>query len=432
MRDPTDRPLWQRAPVGGFGFLPVASVLHDGATVDRLVEALGRVLSAVGGRRVGEEALAEPEPLVCVVLTGGTERRILDLWGRRQAAVRGEPIALVAHPGHNSLPAAMETLARLEQLGARGRILYLRGPDDEDGLASVAAAVHDLDVRRSLRASRIGAVGDPSDWLVASSPSAETVRAAWGPEVVRLDIGDVVRDHAARAPGEVRDLAASVTAGATSLRDVTEGDVLDAARLLPVLREAAARERLDAITVRCFDLIAELRTSACVALARLNDEGLIAGCEGDVVSAVGMLWVHRLLGHVPWMANPARVDPAGNAVLLAHCTVPTSLTSGYGLETHFESGLGVGVRGEPTFGDVTLARIGGSDMRRLWLAEGRVAPGEHVEGLCRTQVEVRLGRGSAADLLRAPLGNHLLVVEGHEADRLEAWWELMVRHPPEG
>jgi len=34
---------------------------------------------------------------------------------------------------------------------------------------------------------------------------------------------------------------------------------------------------------------------------------VIAGCEGDVCSTLGMLWAKLMTGQVPWMANIAQV-----------------------------------------------------------------------------------------------------------------------------
>jgi hypothetical protein len=50
-------------------------------------------------------------------------------------------------------------------------------------------------------------------------------------------------------------------------------------------------------------------------VARLNDEGTIAGSEGDLVSTVTMMWVRELLGEVAWMASCRRkLPPTGAAV----------------------------------------------------------------------------------------------------------------------
>ena len=61
-----------------------------------------------------------------------------------------------------------------------------------------------------------------------------------------------------------------------------------AAAVLVALRAVFARHDLHACTLRCFDLVTRLRTTGCYALSRLNDQGLIAGCEGDVPSTLTM------------------------------------------------------------------------------------------------------------------------------------------------
>jgi L-fucose isomerase-like protein len=373
-----------------------------------------------------ESGLDRPEPLVYLVLTGGTERRLLASWHRRRAQVPDEPAQLIVHPLQNSLPAAMEALARLRQLGARGRILPLDGPSDGPGLATVDQAVRDLEVRSSLRQTKIGLLGDPSDWLVASMPAADAVRSRWGPQVVEIDIAAAVARYRAAEPVMAGQLAASVSGRSLGSVEPSMEDVGDAALVYPVLKRILQEEGLDAFTVRCFDLLAELRTSGCVALAQLLDDGIIAGCEGDVPSALAMLWTSRLLGVVPWMANPAWVDPAERTVLLAHCTVARSLVETYRLRSHFESGIGVGIEGTMPTGEVTLVRIGGAELDRLWVADGKALPTPHREGVCRTQQLVRLDQDRTEELLLDPLGNHIVALPGHHAPRLRAWWELMV------
>jgi L-fucose isomerase-like protein len=205
-----------------------------------------------------------------------------------------------------------------------------------------------------------------------------------------------------------------------------DAEVLDAATIYPWLRTIVERERLDAIAVRCFDLIVALKTSSCLAFAKLNDEGIVAGCEGDLVSTVAMLWLRKLLKEMPWMANPVQLDGERNVVRLAHCTVPLSSVRGYRLRSHFESGLSVGIQGNLPPGPVTLVRIGGTDMRELWLAEGDGLPTEPRNDLCRTQLDVRLRGTDVGDLLTAPLGNHIVTVPGHHGDRVRAWWSSFV------
>ena len=409
-----------------FAYLPVASSLHDEAALDRLVAGFDRSLEDIDGRRISAGELDVDLPLVFLTLTGGTERRLLDLWATRQGLVPGEPAHLIAHPAQNALPAAMEALARLHQLGARGRILMVRGPTDADGFVRVRDAVHGLAVWRFLHAARIGLVGGPSDWLVASSPSGEDVRRTWGPSIVQMDIEQVVRRFEEVPAASIQALAGTFSRGAAEMVEPGRHDVREAARMYPALRDLFDRERLDALSVRCFDLLAKAHTSSCLAFAELNDEGLLTGCEGDLVSTVAMLWLGQLTSQMPWMANPAYVDVDLGTVRLAHCTVPRSLAGSYRLRTHFESGIGVGISGDMPLGNVTLVRVGGVYMDQLWVSDGESLPIEVREDLYRTQMEVRLHGTRVGELLERPLGNHIVSIRGHHAARIEEWWRTMI------
>lgn len=400
-----------------FDLFTAVSPVHDPATMHALLERWRTPLRTLGA--VDWEPARGPltAPPAVLVATGGTERSVLE----HARFDPREPAVLIAHPGHNSLPAALEVLARLEQTGVRGRIHYLSAPDDAATLAALAASLHDRAVRRSLLTSRVGLVGAPSDWLVASRPDATTVREVWGPTVVPLSLEPLLAapDDATNASGSA--LARDFSAAACATLEPSGPDLDASGRAYARLRRIVDAERLDAVTVRCFDLVVERHETGCLALAQLNDEGVIAGCEGDLVATVAMLWLHRLLGVLPWMANPSRVDLARGVLTLAHCTVPRGAAVGYRLRSHFESGLGAAVQGELPTGPVTLVRLGGTRMERLWAREGTLERNTDHADLCRTQVEVALGREALDGLLARPLGNHTVLVPGHHAARLERW-----------
>ncbi len=412
-----------------FDFVTVGSALHDAAGLRRALEPYLLALAGLGGREAGREALAGPGPVAVVVGTGGTEAEVLRLRAAREAAFPGEPLLLVTIPAHNSLPAALEALARVQQDGGRGRIVHLGAPDDAAAFSRLYAAIDDLRVLGRLRRSRIGLVGVPSDWLVASVPSVEAVRDVWGPETVSVDLGSLLEAPLREPDARTLELATSFAGGASATREPDDAGLRRASTLFGALTDLMARERLDAVAVRCFDLVTERGTSGCLALSALNDSGLVAACEGDLASAVGMLWVRELLGTASWMANPSHVDAATGLVRLAHCTVARSLVTRWELRSHFESGLGVAIGGELEAGPVTLLRLGGRRLEELLLAEGEAAPIPRREDLCRTQVDVRLAPGVVDDLLARPLGNHLLLVPGHHAGRLRAFRDWAIAGP---
>jgi L-fucose isomerase-like protein len=398
------------------------SKIHDTSVLRDLVESYVSGLRALGAEPWDSGTERTPLPLVVFVATGGTERQIL----RSLQFDAREPAILVAHPGQNSLPAALEVLARVQQLGHRGRIHYLRGPADDEGLRQVAEAIHARSVRRALLESRVGLVGSPSDWLVASSPTIEVVKTVWGPTVVPIPLESILSDPDEETATLGEAMARDFRAGAEVLAEAAESELPAAGRAYAMLRRVVEAERLDAVTVRCFDLVVRKQTTGCLALAQLADEGVIAGCEGDLVATVAMLWLYRLLGTIPWMANPSRIDPDRGTLILAHCTVPRSVCGPYRLRSHFESGLGVGVQGTMPTGPVTLVRIGGGRMERLRAIDGMLVRNTDHPDLCRTQVEVETGRDALQELLAQPLGNHMVVVSGHRAAAVRRWHETAI------
>jgi len=410
-----------------FGFIPVGSLLIEQQQED-LSAVYGSVLEKIGGRWLDIETISEPLPLFYLVATGGSERKILDLRKDRERTSPGEPVLLVAHPGNNSLPAALEVLARLQQEGDRGKILYLKGPDDTDGLRQIALAAEDTNALLRMRRSRIGLVGNPSDWLVASSPSPDTVIKSWGPKIVAIGLDELeaaiesVPKEALEAPLD------ALVSGAASVHEPTRDDLTEAVRVFLAMKDLVDEHRLGAVSVRCFDLVTKRHTTGCLALAWLNDEGIVAGCEGDLASALTLLWIQMLLGQTAWMANPAGIDTSRNTLRLAHCMVPLQMTNRFSLRSHFESGLGVSIQGVLENGPVTLARIGGQNLDRLWLAEGNIIGTEPDERLCRTQVGVQLTDDETASmLLGQPLGNHLVLTAGHHVNQLRNWWKMMIK-----
>lgn len=397
-----------------FGYRIVASALHDEDAVAQVAAPLREMLDSIGGRESASIDDDRDRPLLVVVATGGTERLVLDLLAERG----DQPAILVAHRAHNSLPAALETLAAIQQAGRSGRIVFLSGDDGRDHV-ELEEAVSDIEAMYRLRSTRLGLIGGASPWLVASSPTADVVRRRWGPQVVTVDPTRMI--ELTRVPVVATGaLAERFTAIADPVR-VDRRDVDDAMGVRGALFDVMENDDLDSVSVRCFDLLGDPGTSGCLALASLNDEGIVAGCEGDIPSTLAMLLVRHLLGQPSWTANPARVDVEANQLVLAHCSVAPSMVEALGLDTHFESGLGVGISGHFALQPITLIRVGGVDLDQHWIVEGDIVATGDDPDLCRTQVTVEVSSGHVNDLLERPLGNHVVLLAGHHGHRLRRW-----------
>ena len=64
--------------------------------------------------------------------------------------------------------------------------MSLSGDADVDG-RDLDEIIGDVEAIRRFHTTRLGVVGGPSTWLVASSPDADVVCRRWGPQLVTVD-----------------------------------------------------------------------------------------------------------------------------------------------------------------------------------------------------------------------------------------------------
>ena len=407
-----------------FQYVSVVSRLHDRRSVSDLLTGHERALAAMGGHR-RDGAVADGEEVAFYFIqTGGVEEEVIRRY--RSRAQQGKPglALLIAHPAHNSLPAALEILAQVRQEGGMGRIYLLRGPDDVQTLDELRRTACCLEANRQLANDRLGMIGASSEWLVASSQRPEVVTSRFGMRVVPIPVEEL-RAHMAKDPAPAGGPEFEAWDRATAVEGVSRESFTKAVGVWRGLDALVHVYRLTAVTVRCFDLVVKDGTTGCLALSRLTDAGITAGCEGDIPSVVMLRWLWHLTGKAGWMANPSDVDVHKGELRLAHCTVPLGPVGEYRLKTHFESGIGVGIDGTFPPGPVTVLRLGGAKLESWWGAEGSLMENSHSNDLCRTQVRLRIPSAALGELLEAPLGNHLVLVPGHVKGIFRVAFELL-------
>ncbi len=397
--------------------LPLSSSITPPDAVASVIAAVSaRLLESRVPHRTLEAGGERPDALL--IVSGGTEHLALESLARTDG-----PAILLAHPERNSLPAALEVLGALRQRGRAGRILLVN--EGEDSAGTLTRLARHLELRRRLRSTRLGRIGAPSDWLVASTPDPAAVTSTWGPTVVDVPLEEVVGALRDGDPAEAAAIRDAFVSDARDVREPSPADLDAATAVAAALRRVARRHRLDACTVRCFDLVIDRRTTGCLGLSWLLDEGVVAGCEGDVPATLTMLWLQLVTGEPAFMANPQDLDPNRNTLDLAHCTIARRIVSSYTLRSHFESSLGVGIAGTIEPGPATLARIGGADLRDVFISDGEIVGGGESEARCRTQVTVRL-QSPVGELLARPAANHHVLARGHWAAELREYHGLFV------
>ena len=397
----------------------LTSPLHNEAAVKTVTqEFLGSLNIAYSMKGADYHDYGSSALSLIYVRTGGTEGVFSQLLPQLQRQSR-EPFYLLTSGKSNSLAASMEILSFLRQKGLKGEILH-GSPEYIHRRIALIAKVGEA--RRQLRGARLGIVGQPSDWLISSVVDGDRVRERFGIELVPVPMGDLLLEFHALKSVDVQDEVEKFAAHVAPLNAVDASSIQkslgDATRLYIALKKIAETNGLQGLTIRCFDLLTAVHNTGCIALARLNSEGYVAGCEGDVPAMLSMMIARSLLGVSGFQANPAHINPQTGEMLFAHCTIPFNMTHRYELDTHFESGIGVGVRGYVNAGPVTIFKASGL-LDRYFAAEGILEACQAGGDLCRTQEVIRLATpADTSYFLTNPIGNHHIILPGHVKELL--------------
>ena len=341
------------------------------------------------------------------ISSGGSEGIFLKHFDQLKA-----PYYLLTSGTDNSLAASIEILTYLNCEGLKGEILHGSPEYIADRIKQILEGDTHINDNQSSNScysgpvelgGRYGVVGKPSDWLIASIPEKKEVSSVLGSELIDIDMNELLEAYNAMEGSE----------------DIRDGlDFGSSNRLVKAVTKIREEHFLDGLTIRCFDLLDSIHTTGCLSLANLNAEGFIGTCEGDVMSMLTMAVVRKVNGQSSFQANPSRIDVRDNTMVLAHCTLPYDMAESFGYDTHFESGIGVALKGELKTQPVTILRLA-KDLRTFWCAEGEIMENLSESTLCRTQIEVRLDDDySVGDLLINPCGNHHIVFYGRHRDEI--------------
>lgn len=325
------------------------------------------------------------------------------------------PIHLLTDGQQNSLAASLEIATWIRSKGMKIHIIHGTIPNMVKQLIDHHKA---FAAQRELKGKRIGVVGYSSPWLVASNVDYLLAKRRWGIEYTDVSLDRIYEYYGQITDDEVGEACAGLAGKALACREASPEDMIKAMRLYRAIKRIVEEERLSAITLSCFRLIDQTGTTGCLALALLNDEGIIAGCEGDLQSVFTMLAVKVLTGKNSFMANPSMINARTNEIILAHCTIGIAQTEQFIIRNHFETESGIGIQGILPTGDVTIVKCGSESLDEYYLSTGTLVENTNYINMCRTQVRIKMN--SPADyFLKTPLGNHHIMLYGNYEDILE-------------
>lgn len=332
------------------------------------------------------------------VESGGSEAKFVELLPSLT-----EPILILQSSKYNSLPATLEinTYCHLNNIQA----IMILGSKDEC-VSFLKNVSNFLMTREEIKGSRLGVIGKPSDWLIASKVDYKEVK-----EKFFIDIVDIPYEEF------IDEINKEILPDIKIYDELLEKVHNDVDRLNSALHIYSALKRLidlynlDGLTVRCFDLLSSHKTTSCLALALLNQENIVATCEGDVPTMITMYIMQKVSGFSSFQANPSSLEFDKKEILFSHCTLPLNMCRSYTLDTHFESKLGIGIKGELDTVRASVVKLC-PDLKTVLAVSGNINKNESYEGYCRSQISMSFDPRSVMAFATIPFGNHVVISYG--------------------
>lgn len=371
--------------------LPIVSVLHKEGQIHKETNELLAEIIKHGSYefRVSDiNHFYDADLSLILVQSGGSEGAFLKMEEKLR-----QPYYLLTYGSNNSLAASIEILSYLKQNNKEAEILH-------GSPQYIANRLNELIKQPKEVTSILGVIGKPSEWLIASNVDYDYCKKHLGIELKDIDIEELIKEY------HLVDISKDKI---NILKEYSSDDLLEAKKVSLALSNLVKKYKLSGLTLRCFDLLGKIHTTGCLGLSLLNQSGIIGTCEGDIPAMISMYLLNKIVGRPGFMANPSRINIDKKEMVFAHCTLPMDMSVDYELMSHFESGIGVGIRGKMNITDITVFKLS-SNLRDYYVSEGSIIANLEEENLCRTQIHIQLD--DVSYFLKNPFGNHHIIVYG--------------------
>lgn len=367
---------------------PLVSSLHNQSKINENTQKLISELmdkSEIEFNITPIEKLYDADLSLILIQSGGSEGLFLDNFSKLKG-----PYYLLTYGNNNSLAASLEILSYLKDNNLDGEVLH--GTNKY-----IIQRIKEL-TKENIK-YKLGVIGKPSDWLISSNVNYDSAKRLHNIELIDIDIEEVSNYYF----NSINDY---------ELKFNYDNDEIEKAlKLHKALNIIKEKYNLNGLTIRCFDLLSKLKTTSCLSLSLLNQKGDIATCEGDIPTMISMHILNKVTNQVGFQANPSRIDVENKKMVFAHCTIPLNMVDKFYLDTHFESGIGVAIKGYLKEQNITIFKLS-KNLKDYYVTTGKIIKNLEETNLCRTQIEISVDE-NIEYFLNRPYGNHHVIIYGN-------------------
>ena len=351
---------------------------------------------------------------ILFIATGGVEHLII-----KDIERLPRPIILLTDGLQNSLPAALEVSTWLRKRGIKNEILHGDFAYIKKRIDTLAL---NFKAQQTLKNEHIAILGSPSPWLLSSGVDYYLVKQRWGLNFTNIPMSKVYTYFEAVTVNDVKEEVEIFKNNALGCKGVNDTAILNSMRFYKAVKRLCQEDGFTALSMNCYKALEDIGVTGCLANSLLNNEGIIAGCEGDLQALFTLLVIKNLTGQIGYMCNPNSIDIHNNQLILGHCSIPTSQVQDYIIRDHFASKKTVSIQGIVPLGEATIAKCAGECLDEFFVSSGSILDNTSIERSSRTEVLFKQ-KNPVSYFLKNPLGNHHILVRGNHEEALKSFLE---------
>ncbi|MCF7919829.1 MAG: hypothetical protein K9N06_07945 [Candidatus Cloacimonetes bacterium] len=349
------------------------------------------------------------EAIIILLLSGGTELLV-----KRIVEKAFSNVYVNCVPVNNSLSAAAELKGYYSN-------------NNEISITSFSEETFNLlfnieNIKSSINKSKLLIIGRPQEWLLTSENISAP--APFQSKLIPLNWREW-QSTLSRMKQEEAIRESEYWDNRTDLGKISREVFFNSGLLYVTFKFLLELHGANMLGIRCGEL-QKFGAAVCLALDRLNEEGIITSCEGDIEAAFSMKILNSLT-HTPcWMTNISHIDFNTGKLFLTHCTMPVdmySINRNKQLSPESDYDFMEEFMKEKKSLDVTIFRLGKN--LNFSILEGSMPQG--IIGKfyhCRTTMEIQT-ENSLHDWFDDICGNHQIITYGKYAEQLRYFFSIL-------
>jgi len=289
-----------------------------------------------------------------------------------------KPVIVWAHdysPFNISITGSQNLIPNIYELGLDYKFIYGKF-DDKEAFGKLHKYGRACALKNMLGKLKIGYFGGHPKIMTNLTADEIAVRGIFGISLINfgnedLIIGskDIKEEESKELWEEIKSLAGKV--------DAREELGIMSSSILAYVLKLVKENSLGAVSINCFP---HLKGKVCIPIARLNDLGIPAACEGDLNSTILMYMFYHLSGRTVSNGDQLKIYNYGkkeNSMMFSHCGAGAFTLAkekkDIRINADYETGTGIAVFfPERIPGEITMANMMGSRLGyRMFIARGK-------------------------------------------------------------